>query len=95
VIDRKAKSINKDLLFQNPSNDTNIEAIKVLALDEKNQARLAIIRDRTWISVLDIKKQKCYRLFESTFNLDNNRIYNFDLMVNDATAVIHALEFKN
>jgi hypothetical protein len=54
VIDRKARRI-QDLFFQNPSKDTNIEAIKVLALDEKNQARLAIIRDRTWISVLDIK----------------------------------------
>ena len=32
VIDRQAKKI-QDLFYQNPSNDTNIEKIKVLAVD--------------------------------------------------------------
>ena len=54
VIDRKAKKII-DLKFMNPSYDANIEAIKVVAMDESSHARLAIIRDRSWISVLDLK----------------------------------------
>ncbi len=57
---------------------------------------LFLIRNKAYVAVVDLSKSRCYKLFESIFDIDQSRNYTFEAGLKDQQTVeIIALEYNS